>query len=87
MTAFVCLSQFDLKKIVAFSSVSHIRLIIGSIFRMYKIGKIGSIIIILGHGFTSSRIFLGLGVIYYRFFTRNYFLISSLIFMVPSFFI
>lgn len=87
LTAFVCLSQFDLKKIVAFSSVSHISLIIGSIFRIYKIGKIGRIIIILGHGFTSSRIFLGLGVIYYRIFTRNYFLIGRLILLIPSFFL
>lgn len=87
ITAFVCLSQFDLKKMVAFSSVSHMSLIIGSIFSLYKIGKIGRIIIILGHGFTSSRMFLGLGVIYYRLFTRNYFLISSLILLIPSFFI
>jgi len=87
ISAFVCLSQFDLKKIVAYSSVSHMSLIIGSIFRFYVIGKIGRIFIIIGHGFISSRIFLGLGIIYYRIFSRNYFLISRILLTIPSFFL
>lgn len=83
--AYLCLRQFDLKKIVAFSSVSHIRVIMGSLFRLYSIGKLGRIFIMLGHGLISSSIFLCLGVLYYRYFSRNYFLLNRIIILLPSF--
>jgi len=79
----VCLSQVDLKKVVAYSSVSHIRIILISLFRLNYMGKLGFILIILSHGVVSSLIFFGLGVLYYRFFTRNLFSLSGSILITP----
>lgn len=70
---------------VAFASVSHMTLILCSVFRMNFIGKWGSIAIILGHGIRSSALFLGLGVLYYRFFTRNAILLRRVILVLPLF--
>lgn len=81
----ICISQFDLKKIVAFSSVSHMTMMLGSIFSLFYIGKLGRIMIIVGHGFTSSAIFLGLGVLYYRYFSRNFFVIGRVRLVIPLF--
>lgn len=85
MTGFICFDQIDLKKIVAFASVSHITLILCSVFRINFIGKWGSVAIMLGHGIRSSALFLGLGVLYYRFFTRNVILLGSVILVIPLF--
>jgi len=81
----ICLSQIDLKKIVAFSSISHIRIILISLFRMNFIGKYGFIIIILRHGLISSLIFFSLGVLYYRFFSRNMFSLRGSLLITPLF--
>jgi len=70
---------------VAYASVSHMTLILCSIFSFSFIGKWGSISIILGHGISSSALFLGLGVLYYRFYTRNNILLSSVIIVIPLF--
>ena len=70
---------------VAFSSVSHISLILISSFRGFFNGQVGSLIIILRHGFISSGIFYGLGLIYYRLFTRNMNLMRGINFFTPLF--
>jgi len=80
-----CFSQIDLKKVVAFSSVSHIRIILISSFSFNFMGKWGFICIILRHGLVSSLIFFGLGILYYRFFTRRLFSLRSAILVIPLF--
>lgn len=80
-----CFSQLDLKKTVAFSSVSHIIIIFIASFRLNVIGKWGFICIMLSHGVVSSLIFFGLGVSYYRFFSRRVFALRSCILVIPLF--
>jgi len=60
-------------------------LILISSFRGFFNGQMGSLIIILSHGFISSGIFYGLGLIYYRLFTRNIRLMSGVNFFSPLF--
>lgn len=85
MASLICFDQYDLKKMVAFASVSHITLILCSVFRINLIGKWGTICIMLGHGIRSSALFLGLGVLYYRFFTRNSIILRRVILVLPLF--
>ena len=55
---FICLRQIDLKSLIAYSSVSHIGLILIGALSSCKIGLFGRIIIIVSHGFRSSALFI-----------------------------
>lgn len=70
----LCILQFDIKIIVAYSSIVHIGIATISIITIYKWGFRGSIIIIIGHGLCSSRIFFLVNIIYIRRGTRIIFL-------------
>ena len=70
---FLCYSQLDLKLIIAYSSVSHIALIILAWAIQRKINEIVLIIIIVSHGFTSSTIFFLRGILYKNSKSRNLF--------------
>jgi NADH-ubiquinone oxidoreductase chain 4 len=78
-----CFSQIDLKKVVAYSSVSHMRMILISLYTLNFSGKWGFTTIILSHGIVSSLIFFSLGVLYYRFFTRRLFSLRRTVLVVP----
>jgi len=54
----VCLRQFDIKIIVAYSSVVHIGIILIGLISINLFGYYGGLLIILGHGLCSSAIFI-----------------------------
>ncbi|XP_076182744.1 NADH-ubiquinone oxidoreductase chain 4-like [Ptiloglossa arizonensis] len=60
----VCIRQVDLKIIVAYSSVVHIRLLVAGIYRCIKVGLIGRYVLIISHGLCSSGIFYIVNIIY-----------------------
>merc|ERR1711944_290410 len=53
----ICINQLDLKVIIAYSSVAHIRLVIGRLLYISNVGPSGAIILIIAHGLSSSVIF------------------------------
>lgn len=57
MTSSICLRQTDLKSLIAYSSVSHIALVIASIIIQTPWSYIGATILIIAHGLTSSLLF------------------------------
>lgn len=61
---FICLKQVDIKILIAYSSVAHIRFIIATVFSKTFIGIYRSIFIILSHGIISSGLFLGAYFLY-----------------------
>nr|YP_010199602.1 NADH dehydrogenase subunit 4 [Gracilaria cearensis]UAD89460.1 NADH dehydrogenase subunit 4 [Gracilaria cearensis] len=64
------LRQVDLKKIIAYSSVSHMGFVTIGIFSLNLQGIEGSILLMLSHGLISSALFLCVGVLYDRYKTR-----------------
>lgn len=66
----ITLCQIDLKKIVAYSSISHMGFITLGIFTLNVQGLEGSILLMLGHGLVSSALFLCVGILYDRYHTR-----------------
>lgn len=62
----VCLRQVDLKALIAYSSVVHIGLVVGGLFSGYRLGLIGGVVMMVGHGLCSSGIFYYSGVNYER---------------------
>ena len=57
MTGTICLRQTDLKSLIAYSSVSHMGLVVGGIFTQTPWGFTGALILIIAHGLTSSALF------------------------------
>ncbi|GIU74358.1 MAG: NADH:ubiquinone oxidoreductase subunit M [Bryobacteraceae bacterium] len=68
--ALVCLMQTDWKKLIAYSSVSHMGFCTLGIFALNQAGVTGSIIQQLNHGISTSMLFLIVGVVYERRHTR-----------------
>ena len=69
----------DIKVIIAYSSVVHIRLISPSLISYSIIGVLGVLLIIISHGFTSPGLFFGANVIYERSHSRSIFLNKGLL--------
>jgi NADH-quinone oxidoreductase subunit M len=65
-TAMVAYAQKDIKQVIAYSSVSHMGVIIIGTFALNVEGISGSIFLMLGHGVVSGALFLLVGVIYDR---------------------
>jgi NADH-quinone oxidoreductase subunit M len=68
MVAFV---QDDVKKLVAYSSVSHLGFCMLGVLSLTAYGVSGSIYAMLSHGLTTGGLFLGIGVLYERRHTRR----------------
>jgi len=69
--AFVAYAQDDVKKLVAYSSVSHLGFCALGVFALTVQGVSGSIYAMLSHGLTTGGLFLGIGVLYERRHTRR----------------
>ncbi len=65
-TAMVAYAQKDVKQVVAYSSVSHMGVIILGTFALNVEGISGSVFLMIGHGIVSGALFLLVGVIYDR---------------------
>jgi NADH-quinone oxidoreductase subunit M len=68
--ALVAMVQPDLKKLVAYSSVSHLGFCMLGMFAMNPEGWAGSILQMLNHGVSTGALFLIVGVVYERRHTR-----------------
>nr|WQF69693.1 NADH dehydrogenase subunit 4 [Ceramothamnion sp.] len=79
------LRQVDLKKIIAYSSVSHMGFVTIGIFSFNIQGLEGSIILMLSHAFVSSALFLCVGILYDRHQTRIIKYFSGLVYVMPIF--
>src|SRR6202451_4573582 len=68
--ALVCMMQKDMKKLVAYSSVSHLGFCTLGIFVLTPHGLSGSVIQQINHGISTGALFLLIGVLYERRHTR-----------------
>jgi NADH-quinone oxidoreductase subunit M len=68
--ALVCLMQKDTKRLIAYSSVSHMGFITLGIFALTPLGLSGSIIQQINHGISTGALFLIVGILYERRHTR-----------------
>ena len=81
----IAIRQSDLKRVIAYSSVAHMNLIVMGIFSLNFQGFEGVIIQSLAHGFVSSALFFCIGMLYERFHTRTISHISGLTILMPVF--
>ena len=70
-TSLVALAQTDMKKLIAYSSVAHMGVVVIGIFTFNAQGIQGALFQMLSHGIVSAALFLCVGVIYDRIHTRD----------------
>lgn len=80
----ICLVQVDIKRLVAYSSVVHINIILCSLLTICKLGALRSYIIIVSHGLCSSGLFYIVNLYYKRTFRRLLFLNKGILRLLPS---
>lgn len=68
--ALVALPQPDMKKLIAYSSVSHMGFVTLGIFALNMQGLYGAMLVMLAHGLNTGMLFLCVGIVYERAHTR-----------------
>jgi len=81
----VAFNQIDIKKIIAYSSISHMNFSLLGLFSLHLLGLSGAFLMLFGHALTASALFLGVGVLYDRYKTRLIFYYSSMALFMPMF--
>src|SRR6266540_2046452 len=67
----VALAQTDMKKLIAYSSISHMGFVTLGFFIFNAYGMEGGLVQMISHGFVSAALFLCIGVMYDRMHSRN----------------
>lgn len=83
ITSSICLRQTDLKSLIAYSSVSHIALVIIAIIIQTPWSYIGATALIIAHGLTSSLLFCLANTNYERIHSRTLILAQGLQTILP----
>jgi len=71
--ALMAIAQTDMKKLVAYSSVSHLGTVVLGIFSLTVKGVEGAVLQMVSHGLSTGALFLCVGVLYERTHTRSLF--------------
>nr|YP_010192692.1 NADH dehydrogenase subunit 4 [Caerulea coeligena]QZP40846.1 NADH dehydrogenase subunit 4 [Caerulea coeligena] len=79
-----CFCQYDIKSLIAYSSVAHMSLVISGIMTMNYLGYLGSYILMIGHGLCSSGMFCLSNINYERINSRSLFLNKGMMNFMPS---
>ena len=82
-TSFTAIRQTDFKRIIAYTSVAHMNLVMLGIFSFNVIGIEGAILQSLSHGFVASALFAIIGVVYDRHHTRMVKYYGGLVHVMP----
>jgi NADH-quinone oxidoreductase subunit M len=83
--AWVSTVQPDLKKLVAYSSVSHLGFVMLGLFTLNQQGVVGGLIQMINHGLSTGALFLMVGMIYERRHTRLIAEFGGLWKVIPAF--
>lgn len=77
--------QMDLKKLVAYSSIAHMNLMVVGLMSYSFQGVEGCLVAMLSHGFVSSAFFFSVGLLYERYRTRDSLYYGGLGVLMPLF--
>nr|AVJ52502.1 NADH dehydrogenase subunit 4 [Orsilochides guttata] len=84
MVGLLCLYQVDVKSLIAYSSVSHMGMVIAGLFAFNVYGVLGSLVVMIGHAFCSSGLFCLANIVYERSHSRSLFINKGLITFMPG---
>ena len=82
---FVALVQADMKKLIAYSSISHMGFVTLGFFIFNSLGVEGALVQMISHGFVSGAMFLCVGVLYDRMHSRQIADYGGVVHTMPKF--
>jgi len=83
--ALVSIVQRDIKRLVAYSSVSHLGFVVLGVFALQSTAAAGSVVQMVNHGLSTGALFLLIGFLYERAHTREIAAFSGLLKAAPIF--
>nr|YP_010713445.1 NADH dehydrogenase subunit 4 [Batracobdella cancricola]WDA96146.1 NADH dehydrogenase subunit 4 [Batracobdella cancricola] len=83
ITSIICMRQADLKSLIAYSSISHMGLLIAGTMTATKWGMMGSLAMMIAHGFSSSALFILANMNYDFINSRSIYLSKGTIIFAP----
>ena len=69
--ALCAFAQTDVKRLIAYSSVSHLGMCMLGIFALNQVGMTGGLMVMINHGLSAAGLFLVVSMIYERYHTRE----------------
>jgi NADH-ubiquinone oxidoreductase chain 4 len=85
LTSLICLRQMDLKILIAYSSVVHIRVMLLGLLRGSFVGILGSLLMIVSHGFISPLMFFLMSIKYDLYHSRSIIVLKGASLVSPIF--
>ena len=85
LPSFFSIAQIDMKKVIAYSSISHMNYSLIGLFSGNIIAMLGSAFMMFGHAIVSSALFMSIGALYDRFKSRIIFYYSAIVLLMPVF--
>nr|AML25791.1 NADH dehydrogenase subunit 4 [Histeridae sp. BMNH 1274329] len=85
MVALICLGQSDIKSLIAYSSVSHMGLVLAGLVTLQYWGFMGALVMMVAHGLCSSGLFCMANLNYERLNSRSLYLNKGMINVMPGF--
>nr|AVC55939.1 NADH dehydrogenase subunit 4 [Ips grandicollis] len=79
-----CVRQSDMKMLIAYSSVSHMGLVVSGILSLSLWGMAGALVLMLAHGLSSSGLFCLANIFYERSGSRSFYLNKGMMNIYPS---
>lgn len=89
LPSLLAMVQSDVKKIIAYASISHMGFSLFGLFSNNLVGVKGAVFMLFGHAIVASALFLAIGTLYERYKTRNIYYYGGLLMIMPlwSFFL
>nr|YP_010591383.1 NADH dehydrogenase subunit 4 [Morphostenophanes yunnanus]QXF60331.1 NADH dehydrogenase subunit 4 [Morphostenophanes yunnanus] len=84
IVSLICLRQSDIKSLIAYSSVSHMGLVLSGIMTLNCWGMSGALVMMVAHGLCSSGLFCLANICYERLLSRSIYVNKGLINIMPS---
>nr|YP_010021594.1 NADH dehydrogenase subunit 4 [Paurocephala sauteri]QOL10535.1 NADH dehydrogenase subunit 4 [Paurocephala sauteri] len=79
----ICFIQSNMKMLIAYSSIVHMSIVISGILTLREMSLIGSIYMMVGHGFCSSGLFYLMGLTYNRTLSQSFFINKGFLSIIP----
>ena len=83
--AAVSYAQTDIKRLVAYSSISHLGFVVLGLFSLNREGMSGALLQMVNHGLSTGALFLLIGMVYERTHTREFKVYGGLWKIMPVF--
>nr|YP_009919034.1 NADH dehydrogenase subunit 4 [Hylemya vagans]QMP96627.1 NADH dehydrogenase subunit 4 [Hylemya vagans] len=84
LVSLICLSQTDLKALIAYSSVAHMGIMLAGLMSMTYMGFCGSYVLMIAHGLCSSGLFCLANMSYERMGSRSLLINKGMLNFMPS---